>query len=64
MVSCGKNYAKFSVPTLFIRENKNTLVNYINALHIFSKNLGVHNLNLFPFFLIPKLQECGKFFEK
>jgi len=29
-----------------IRENKNVLVNYINALHVFSKNLRGHYLNL------------------
>ena len=41
-----------------IRENKNALVNYINALHIFSKNLEVHYLNLCPnFFSIPRMRE-------
>ena len=46
-----------------IRGNKKCiLVNYINSLHDFNKNLGGILLKFMSIFLIPKIQEGGRIF--
>ena len=49
-----------------IKGNKNALVNYINALHVFSKNLVGHYLIFFVqnYIVLPKLQARWRIFEK
>ena len=50
-----------------IRGNKNALDYYINALHVFSKNMERHYLNFMSksyIYFFPKIQEGWRIFEK